>query len=128
MVASLHIHGNQYTLENDKNVSDPVDKAINKFEFHPSILFIKNRIGKSLSQFCFNEVTNAGVLNELILSTIKRCSFQYNTIWNLKTFIRIFWWYLKSLKIPRKFPPDLKIGDIVTIYKKKNLKPKKCCQ
>lgn len=79
-MASLHIHGNQYTLENDKNVSDPVDKAINKFEFHPSILFIKNRIGKSLSQFCFNEVTNAGVLNELILSTIKRCSFQYNTI------------------------------------------------
>ena len=46
---------------------DPVDKAIKKFKFHPSILFIKNRIGKNISQnlFCFNEVTKAEVLKEI---------------------------------------------------------------
>ena len=53
VVASLDIHGNQYTVENVKNISDPVDKAIKPFEFHPSILLIKNRIGKTISQNLF---------------------------------------------------------------------------
>ena len=45
-----------YTVENFENMSDPVEKAIKKFEFHPSILLIKNRIGENVSQnlFSFN--------------------------------------------------------------------------
>ena len=51
MVASLDIHGNPYAVvENVENMSDPVDKAIKRFEFYPSILLIKNRIGKNISQ------------------------------------------------------------------------------
>ena len=66
-VVSLDIHGNPYTVENVENRSDPVEKAIKKFEFHPSILLIKNRIGKNVSQnlFCFNEVTKAELLKEI---------------------------------------------------------------
>ena len=46
--------------------SDAVDKAIKKTEFHPSILPIKNRIGKNISQFffCFKEVIKAEALKE----------------------------------------------------------------
>ena len=40
-VASLDIHGNQYTVQNVENISDPVYRAVKKFEFHPSILLIK---------------------------------------------------------------------------------------
>ena len=66
-VASLNIHGNPYTVENVKTMSDPAEKAIKKFDFHPSILLIKNKIGKNVSQntFCFNEVTKAEVLKEI---------------------------------------------------------------
>ena len=52
-VASLDIHGNLYTKENVENMSDPVEKAIKKFEFHPSILLMKNRIGKNFSRNLF---------------------------------------------------------------------------
>ena len=53
VVASLDIHGNLYTVENVKNMNDPVEKAIKKFEFDPSILLIKNKIGKNVSQILF---------------------------------------------------------------------------
>ena len=60
-MTSLNIHGNQKTVENVENISHSVDTSIKKFEFHPSILLIKNRIGKNVSQnlFCFNEVIKA---------------------------------------------------------------------
>ena len=45
-------------------MSGPVDKAIEKLEFHPSILLTKNRIAKNISQnkFRCNEVLKAEVL------------------------------------------------------------------
>ena len=56
-MASSDIHGNQYTVADVENIRDPVDKAIKNFELHPSILLIKNRIGKNISQnLLFNEV------------------------------------------------------------------------
>ena len=45
----LDIHGNPHTVENVENISDPVEKAIKKFEFQPSILLIKNEIGRNVS-------------------------------------------------------------------------------
>ena len=80
-VASLDIHGNPYTVENVENMSDPVEKAIKKFEFHPSILLIKNKIGKNVSQnlFCFNEVTKAEVLKEINSINNKKAN-PFNTI------------------------------------------------
>ena len=56
-MASSDIQGNQYTVADVENIRDPVDKAIKNFELHPSILLIKNRIGKNISQnLLFNEV------------------------------------------------------------------------
>ena len=48
-------------------MNNPVEKAIKKFEFHPSILLSKNRIAKNVYQnlFCFNEVTKVEVLKEI---------------------------------------------------------------
>ena len=66
-LVSLDIHWNQNTAENVENISHSVDTLIKKFEFHSSILLIKNRIGKNISQnfFCFNEVIKAEVLKEI---------------------------------------------------------------
>ena len=66
-VASLDIHGNPYTVENVENMKDPVEKAIKKIWFQPSIFFIKNKIGKNVSQnlFCCNGGKKAEVLKEI---------------------------------------------------------------
>ena len=126
-VASLDIHGNPYTVENVENMSDPVEKAIKKFEFHPSILLIKNKIGKNVSQnlFCFNEVTKAEVLKEINYINNKKAN-PFNTIPSkilkissecsadtLPSLIN------KSLTSSRKFPSNLKLADITPIYKKR---------
>ena len=80
-VVSLDIHGNPYTIENVENMSDPVEKAIKEIEFHPSILLIKNKIRKNVSQnlFCFNEVTKAEVLKEINSINNKKANY-FNTI------------------------------------------------
>ena len=67
MVASLDIQGTQYTAESIENISDPVDEAIKKVEFHPSILLIQKRIDKTISQnlLGFHEVTKVEVLKDL---------------------------------------------------------------
>ena len=55
-------------------MSDPVEKAMKTFEFYPSVLLIKNRIGKNVSRnlFCFNEVPKAEVLKEINYINIKK--------------------------------------------------------
>ena len=111
-------------------MSDPVEKAIKKFEFYPSILLIKSKTSAfvtSLKQiFCFNEVTKAEVLKEInsinnkkanpvntipskILKISSECSAD-----TLPSLIN------KSLTSSRKFPSNLKLADITPIYKKKN--------
>ena len=119
-VASLDIHGNPYTVENVENMSDPVEKAIKKFEFHPSILLIKNKIGKNVSQnlFCFNEVTKAEVLKEINSINNKKAN-PFNTIHSkiLKISSECSIDILTSLineflKSSRKFPSNLKLADI----------------
>ena len=40
IVSSLGITENKYTIQQNIPSSDPVDKAIMKFQFHPSILLI----------------------------------------------------------------------------------------
>ena len=76
-VVSLDIHGNPYAIENVENMSDPVEKAIKEIEFHPSILLIKNKIRKNVSQnlFCFNEVIKAEVLKEINSINNKKANY-----------------------------------------------------
>ena len=127
-VASLVIHGSPYTVENGKNMSDPVEKPIKELEFHPSILIIKNKVGKNISQnlFCFHEVTKAEVQKEInsinnkkanpfdtipskILKILSVCSAD-----TLTSLIN------KSLTSSKKIPSNLKLADITPIYQKKN--------
>ena len=62
-------------------MSDPVEKAIKKIEFHPSILLIKNKIRKNVSRnlFCFSEVIKAEVLKEINSINNKKANY-FNTI------------------------------------------------
>ena len=92
-IASLNIHENKYIVENIENINDPVDKAIQKFEFHPSILRIKNKIREKVSPnlFSFSQVTKAKVLKEInLINNKKGYSVKCNTSKDLKNFVGMF--------------------------------------
>ena len=46
---TLNIQENYYTVVDVENLSELVVKPIEKFEFHPSILLIKNKVDESIS-------------------------------------------------------------------------------
>ena len=133
VIASLDIHRNPYTKENVENMNEPVEKVTKKFEFHPRILLIKNKVGKNVSQnlFCLNEVTKAEVEKEINSINNKKAN-PFNTIpskilkissecsaGTLTSLIN------KSSTSSKKFSSNLKLADITPIYEKKILKPKK---
>ena len=44
-VSSLKLNENSFVINNEhKNIQDPIEKIIVKYQFHPSILIIKNKI------------------------------------------------------------------------------------
>ena len=44
-VSTLDVNENSYIINPDPiNISDPIDKAISKYKFHPSILLINDKI------------------------------------------------------------------------------------
>ena len=56
-VSNLNINENTYIINHDSgNLSDPVDKAICKYKFHPSILLIKSKL-ESQKLFSFQPIS-----------------------------------------------------------------------
>ena len=49
----------------DFESSDPVDIALLKFKYHPSVLKIKEFVGKNVSDFHFSETTIKNIENEI---------------------------------------------------------------
>ena len=54
---------NRYILNDSLDITDPIDTALKKFESHPSILKIKEKV--SASPFAFNTVTLEDVQLEI---------------------------------------------------------------
>ena len=53
---NLGITENTYIADNINDITDPVNKAIDKFKNHPSILLIQSKVEND-STFSFNEVS-----------------------------------------------------------------------
>ena len=64
IVSSLGITENKYTIQKNIPSSAPIDKAIIKIQFHPSILLIKSKINTSNS-FSFTEIQTDDVDKEM---------------------------------------------------------------
>lgn len=58
-VTYLNIQENSYTVADFENISDPVQKAMDKTELHGSILFIKKK-GKEFLKIYFFSVNGTG--------------------------------------------------------------------
>ena len=95
----LEINENSYIIDTDSNEINSVEKAINKYRNHPSVLLIKSRL-KNVPSFSFNEAglseierqldlinprkatTLNSITSKLLKSTIIICSETLKTIFN----------------------------------------------
>ena len=61
---TLNINKNSYIVDSSSSISDPVDKAINTYKNHPSILLIKQKV-KNVDHCSFKEVSISEIGKEL---------------------------------------------------------------
>ena len=122
---SLEINQNSYIIDTDSNEINSVEKAINKYRNHSSVLLIKSTL-KNIPSFSFNEVglseierelnlinprkttTSNGISPRLLKSTKTICSETLKTI-------------LNNCLIKAEFPNKLKLADVTPILKKEIL-------
>ena len=83
-VSNLNINENPYIINQVSDDSlDPVEKCINKYKFHPSILLIKNRI-KIQNLFSFHAI-DRNDMSELLKTDPKSNYWEHHPIQNIKT-------------------------------------------
>ena len=61
---TLNINENSYIVDSSSSIADPVDKAINTYKNHPSILLIKQKL-ENVDHFSFKEVSISEIEKEL---------------------------------------------------------------
>ena len=105
------------------NISDPVARAVKKFENHPSILDIKKNVNLTLS-FAFSEVGAAEILTEINdLNDKKSGTFmnipakRLKEVGDLVAGVLAQIWNEEIIK-NKKFAVELKVADITPLHKK----------
>ena len=122
-VSSLAITENKDLLTDHTDINDPVEKAIKKFENHPSILDIKRNVSIT-SAFSFSQVNAAEMLLEINHLDDKKAGTYLNIpVKRLKevgdvvagTLAQI--WNNEIIE-NKKFAVQLKVADITPLHKK----------
>ena len=122
-VSSLSIEENRALLDDVSEETDPIRKAVKKFQHHPSILSIKKRVQTS-DKFSFCDVDCEEMINEINnLDAKKSGTFMDIPTKRLKEVVDIvaeplsqIW--QKEIVLGRKFADQLKRGDITPLHKK----------
>ena len=71
-VSTLDVNENSYIINPDSiNISDPIEKAISKHKFHPSILLLKDKIVNQ-DKFSFKPISQLHMQNEFQLINSKK--------------------------------------------------------
>ena len=73
-VSNLNINENTYIINhNSSNFSDPVDKAICKYKFHPSILLFKSKL-ENQKLFSFQPISKFDMEKEIQSIDLKKAT------------------------------------------------------
>ena len=122
-VSSLAITENKALLTDVSNISDPVARAVKKFENHPSILDIKKNVNLT-SSFAFSEVGAAEILTEINdLNDKKSGTFmnipakRLKEVGDLVAGVLAQIWNEEIIK-NKKFAVEFKVADITPLHKK----------
>ena len=122
-VSSLSIQENRALLDDASDESDPVRKAVKKFQHHPSIIDIKKHV-QVVEKFSFWGVDVTEMTSEINnLNEKKSGTFMNIPVKRLKEVVDIVAEPLSQIwKVEivqgRKFAGQLKLGDITPLHKK----------
>ena len=124
-VSTLDINENSYIVNNESStILDPMEKAIKKYEVHPSILLIKNKIGNEKS-FKFEAISVSDIEKEIKTLNPEKATpsgnihskiLKLSSDTTATTLQELFNESLSNCE----FPDTLKLADIVPVFKKKN--------
>ena len=121
----LEINENSYIIDTDSNEINSVEKGINKYGNHTSVLLIKSRL-KNIPSFSFNEVGLSEIERELNLINPRNATTSNGIPPKLLEFTKTI--SSETLKkkfnnclIKAEFPNELKLVDVTPILKKKIL-------
>ena len=124
-VSTLDINENSYIVNNESStILDLVEKAIKKYEVHPSILLIKNKIGNEKS-FKFEAISVSDIEKEIRTINPQKATSSGNIppkILKLSsdTTATILQELFNESLSNYEFPVKLKLADIIPVFKKKN--------
>ena len=120
----LEINENSYIIDTDSNEINSVEKAINKYRKHPSVLLTKSRL-KNIPSFSFNEVGLSETERELNLINPRNATTSNGIPPKLLEFTKTI--SSETLKkkfnnclIKAEFPNELKLVDVTPILKKRS--------
>ena len=125
-VPTLDVNENSFTINpNSIIISDPIEKAISKYKFHPSILLINDKIVNQ-NKFSFKLISKLDIDKEVHLINPKKASTSdsippkilniYSEV-SADTTHNLFNDMLKT----GNFPDNLELAEITPVFKKKNL-------
>ena len=125
-VLTLDIKENSYiTNHNIPYITDPIEKAIEKYKFHPNVLLIKGKTKCEADSFDFVPVTVNDVVKE-----IKKINPNKATTFNTIPFKMLIKTSNSSAEFVHKisnesvetggYPDNLKLADITPVFKKKD--------
>ena len=123
-VSNLNIIEDTYIINhNSGNLSDPVDKAICKYKFHPSILLFKRKFANqelfsfpSISKFDMKEIQNIDLEKATTKNTIPPRILKVSCNTSAETLHNLF----NECLITGNLPDNLKLADVAPVFKKKD--------
>ena len=127
VVKQLHLDDGNKCFTNSPNISDPILKAIEKYETHSSILMIKDQVNNNNKnlEFSFNYVTKEKILGEINkLDATKSCQdgdIPLKIVMNnIDMFSNFLYNNLNNSLFSSIFPSEFKKADIIPIFKNKD--------
>ena len=124
-VSNLDVNENSCIINPDStNISDPIEKAISKYKFHPSILLINDKIVNQ-DKFSFKPISKLDIEKEVQLINPKKAStsdslprkiLKVSSEVSADTLHNLFNDIFKT----GNFPDNLKVADITPAFKNKN--------
>ena len=116
---------NTYIINHDSgNLSEPVDKAICKYKFHPSILLIKSK-WENQKLFLFQSISKFDIEKEIQNTDLKKATTE-NIIRpkiikvSCNTSVETLHNFFNECLITGNFLDNLKLVDITPVFKKKD--------
>ena len=122
-VSTLGVIENSFIINKEyENISDPVQRAIAKFESHPSITLIKNKI-TNRNNFKFESVSLSDTELEIRLLNPKKATTHKNTPPKIlksssEATVNVLHRLFNETITKGVFPNNLKRADVTPVFKK----------